>query len=168
MSFFHFQWRFFYFSVGWKFQKNEATLILSGKIILEGKEKRQQQQHHQFSSSVSLSTNTWLELECFMVSRLCIVSLLLLCSLLLYVFPSTLNIFQNIMPSPLAQRVRTARHDTIVLLCIAVSHWVVGVLRNCFLSIAIVLQLQFSCRRKETKRTKWMMLSQIIMDNFKR
>lgn len=83
-------------------------------------------------------------------------------------FPIHVEHFPNIMPSPLAQRVRAVRQDAFVLLYVAVSRRVVGVLRNCFLSIAIVLQLQFSCQRKETKRTKWMMLSRIIMDNFKR
>lgn len=94
MSFFHFQWRLFYLSVGWKFQKNERSHFdtqWKNHIRREGK-----------ASTTTTSTilffcfalHEHLTHECFMVSRLCIVSLLLLCSLLLYVFPSTLNIFQ--------------------------------------------------------------------------
>lgn len=167
MSFFHFQWRLSYFPLDENFKKrSHFDTQWKNHIRREGK--------------ASTTTTSIILFVCFALHEhltrarvfhgLEIVYCFSASSLLSFVvcFPIHVEHFPNIVPSPLAQRVRAAQQDAFVSLYVAVSRWVVGVLRNCFLSIAIVLQLQLGCRRKETKRTKWMMLRRIIMDNFKR
>lgn len=106
---------------------NEATLTLNGKFALEREYRNNKVLFVRFALHA-----TWLELECFMVSRLCIVS----CFFSPHYLLSFVVCFPNIFPtrafSNLSQWARAAQQEHFSLFHLAVSHSVVGVLRNCF------------------------------------